>query len=183
MVQPVGSLPNLHSNLLSHALTLTHAFMKATHVLAFASIACLTMSFSCDKQEAQDLELCNGTTVPLQSQAFELPTGCFFTAQRGEAKTYILNSAAELSASTQCGSGALPTVDFTTYTLVAGQLPRPSGDVLRSQQVAQDCQGNYVYTLNVAAGVTLSPRDVPYSVLVPKLAAGKQVHLVVNTVQ
>lgn len=157
--------------------------MKATHVLAFVSISCLTMSFSCDKQEAQDLELCNGTTVPLQSQAFELPTGCSFTAQRSEAKTYIINSAAELSASTQCGSGALPTVDFATYTLIAGQLPRPNGDVFRSQQVAQDCQGNYVYTLNVVDGVTTSPRDVPYSVLVPKLAPGKQVRLVVNNVQ
>jgi hypothetical protein len=95
----------------------------------------------------------------------------------------VINSAEELRASTQCGSGALPTVDFATYTLLAGQLPRPSGDMLRSQQVAQDCQGNYVYTLNVADGVTLSPRDVPYALLVPKLAAGKQVRLVVNNVQ
>lgn len=157
--------------------------MKATHLLASTSIALLTMSFSCNKQESEDLELCNGTTIPLQSQAFELPMGCSFIAQRGEAKTYIINSAAELSASTQCGSGALPTVDFATYTLLAGQLPRPSGDILRSQQVEQDCQGNYVYTLNVVDGVTLSPRDVPYSVLVPKLAAGKRVRLVVNNVQ
>jgi hypothetical protein len=156
--------------------------MKATRLLAATSIALLTMSFSCDK-ESKDLEPCDGTTVLLQSQAFDLPLGCSFTAQRGEAKTYILNSAAELNASTQCGSGALPTVDFTAYTLLAGQLPRPSGDILRSQQVAQDCQGNYVYTLNVVDGMTLSPRDVPYAVLVPKLAAGKQVRLVVNNVQ
>jgi hypothetical protein len=157
--------------------------MKATSFLAAASIALLTMSFSCAKQESEEVVPCEGATVPLQSQAFELPLGCSFTAQRGEAKTYIINSAAELSASTQCGSGAVPTVDFATYTLLAGQLPRPSGDMLRSQQVAQDCQGNYVYTLNVVDGVTLSPRDVPYSVLVPKLAAGKQVRLVVNNVQ
>jgi hypothetical protein len=157
--------------------------MKATHLLASTSIALLTMSFSCAEQESEDLEPCNGTTVPLQSQAFELPLGCSFTAQRGEAKTYVINSAAELSASTQCGSGALPTVDFATYTLLAGQLPRPSGDILRSQQVGHDCQGNYVYTLNVIDGMTLSPKDVPYSVLVPKLAAGKQVRLVVNNVQ
>jgi len=157
--------------------------MKATQLLAFISIALLTMSFSCDKQDADELELCNGTTTPVQGQAFELPLGCSFTAQQGEAKTYVINSAAELSASTQCGSGALPTVDFATHTLLAGQLPRPSGDILRSQQVAQDCQGNYVYTLNVVDGPTLSPRDVPYSLLVPKLAAGKQVRIVVNNVQ
>jgi hypothetical protein len=157
--------------------------MKPTQLLAFASITFLTMSFSCNKKETDELVPCDGNITLVQSQAFALPTGCALTAGRGEAKTYVINSAAELSASTQCGSGTLPTVDFAAYTLLAGQLPRPSGDVLRSQQVEQDCQGNYVYTLNVVDGMTLSPRDVPYALLVPKLAAGKQVRLVVNNVQ
>jgi hypothetical protein len=158
--------------------------MKTTQLLAFASSTLLTMSFSCAKQEAEEMALCDGTTTSVQGQDFALPLGCSFTAQRGEAKTYVINSVAELSAVTQCGSGATgAAVDFATYTLVAGQLPRPSGDVLRSQQMAQDCQGNYVYTLKVVDGPTLSPKDVPYGVLVPKFAAGKQVRLVVTTVQ
>jgi hypothetical protein len=156
--------------------------MKATHLLAIASSTLLTMSFSCAKQETEDLVPCDSPTF-VQSQAFELPLGCSVTAQPGEAKTYVINSAAELSASTQGGNGTLPPVDFTRYTLLAGQLPRPSGDVLRSQQVAQDCQGNYVYTLKVVDGMTLSPRDVPYALLVPKLAASKHVQLVVHNVQ
>jgi hypothetical protein len=158
--------------------------MKRTQLLAFGSISLLIMSFSCDKQEAEEITPCDGTATLVQSQDFALPLGCGFTARRGEAKTYVINSVAELSAVTQCGDGkTLPAVDFTTYTLVAGQLPRPAGDVLRSQQLAQDCQGNYVYTLNVVDGPTLSPKNVPYGVLVPKLAAGKQVRLVVNNVQ
>jgi hypothetical protein len=157
--------------------------MKPTQLLAFASITLLIMSFSCDKQEADELTPCDGTTISVQSQDFTLPTGCSFTVQRGEAKTYVINSVAELNASTQCGSATVPTVDFAMYTLLAGQLPRPSGDVLRSQQVTRDCQGNYVYTLNVVDGPTLSPKDVPYGVLVPKFANGKQVRIVVNNVQ
>lgn len=158
--------------------------MKTTHLLAFASVSLLTMSFSCDKQEAEEITPCDGATTSVQSQNFALPLGCGFTARPGEAKTYVLNSVAELSAATQCGNGTtLPAVDFATYTLVVGQLPRPAGDVLRSQQIAQDCQGNYVYTLQVVDGPTLSPKDVPYGLLVPKMAAGKQVHLVVNKVQ
>jgi hypothetical protein len=180
VLQLAASLMNLHPAL--YLTCLVHV-MKTTQLLAFVSSTLLTMSFSCAKQEAEEIAPCDGI-ISVQGQDFALPLGCSFTAQRGEAKTYVINSVAELSAVTQCGSGTtLAAVDFATYTLVAGQLPRPSGDVLRSQQMGQDCQGNYVYTLNVVDGPTLSPKDVPYGVLVPKFAAGKQVRLIVNNVQ
>lgn len=140
------------------------------------------MSFSCDKKD-DDTPPCNEASSAVTTQAFAPPTGCSFAAQRGEAKKYVINSAAELAAALQCGSTALPTVDFNTYTLLAGRAPRTGGASLRSQAVAQDCQGNYVYTVNVADGPTLSPTDVDYAVLVPKLPSGKQVSVVVNIVQ
>jgi hypothetical protein len=154
--------------------------MKATQFLACASIALLTTSFSCDK-EKNDVQPCQETT-PVATQAFALPTGCAFTAQRGEAKTYVISSAAELNASVQCASTALPSVDFATYTLLAGRVPRTGGAVLRSQSVAQDCRGNYVYTLNIADGPTLSPTDVDYATLVPRAGGSRQVRVVVNNV-
>jgi hypothetical protein len=143
--------------------------MKATQFLACASIALLTTSFSCDK-EKNDIQPCQETT----------PVA--FTAQRGEAKTYVISSAAELSASVQCASATLPSVDFATHTLLAGRVPRTGGAVLRSQSVAQDCRGNYVYTLNIADGPTLSPTDVDYATLVPRAEGSRQVRVVVNNV-
>lgn len=177
----MGALPNV-----PHAwLFLTHLAsypMKALHLLASASIALLTMGFSCDKKD-DEAQPCSETASAVATQAFALPTGCSFAAPRGETKRYVINSTTELAAAVQCGSSALPAVDFATYTLLAGRIPRSGGAVLRSQAVAQDCQGNYLHTLNVADGPTLSPTDVDYAVLVPKLPSGKQVNVVVNIVQ
>jgi hypothetical protein len=156
--------------------------MKALHLLASASIALLTMSFSCDKQD-NEVQPCDEAASAVTTQAFALPTGCSLTAQPGEAKSYVINSAAELAAALQCGSAALPAVDFTTNTLLAGRVPRNGGAFLRSQTVAQDCQGNYVHTVNVSDSPTLSPSKVDYAVLVPKLPSGKQVSVVVNIIQ
>jgi len=156
--------------------------MKALHLFASASIALLTMGFSCAKKD-DEAQPCGETTSAVATQSFALPTGCSLAAQRGETKRYIINSAAELAAALSCGSNALPTVDFATYTLLAGRVPRTGGAFLRSQAVGQDCQGNYVHTLNVADGPILSPTDVDYAVLVPKLPSGRQVNVVVNIVQ
>lgn len=156
--------------------------MKTLSLLAAASIALLTMSFSCDKND-EDIQPCTEANTAVTTQAFAPPTGCSFAAPRGEAKKYVINSAAELAAALQCGSTAAPTVDFTTYTLLAGRVPRNGGAFLRSQAVAQDCQGNYLYTVNVTDSPTLSPTDVDYAILVPKLPSGKQVSVVVNIVQ
>ncbi len=156
--------------------------MKALPLLASASIALLTMSFSCDKQESEVLP-CTEAASAVTTQAFALPVGCSLTAQSGKAKSYVINSAAELAAALQCNSAALPTVDFTTNTLLAGRVPRNGGAFLHSQTVAQDCQGNYVHTVNVSDSPTLSPSNVDYAVLVPKLRSGKQVSVVVNIVQ
>jgi hypothetical protein len=156
--------------------------MKLLPLLASASIALLTMSFSCDKK-ANETPPCSDIASAVTTQAFALPTGCSLAAQRGEAKSYVVNSAAELAAATQCGSGAAPIVDFDTYTLLAGRVPRNGGAFLRSQTVVRDCQGNYVHTVNVTDGPTLSPTDVDYTVLVPKLPSGNKVSVVVNIVQ
>jgi hypothetical protein len=156
--------------------------MKLLPLLASASIALLTMSFSCDKK-ADEVPPCSDIAGPVTTQAFALPTGCSLAAPRGEAKTYIINSAAELAAATQCGSAAAPTVDFASYTLLAGRVSRSGGAFLRSQAVARDCQGNYVHTVNVTDSPTLSPTAVDYTVLVPKLPSGNQVKVVVNIVQ
>lgn len=156
--------------------------MKFLPLLASASIALLTMSFSCNKKD-DDTQPCGEVVSAVATQDFTKPTGCALTAARGTAKSYVINSTAELAAALQCGSAALPTVDFATHTLLAGRIPRSGGAFLRSQAVAQDCQGNYVHTLNVADGPTLSPTDVDYTVLVPKLPSGKKVSLIVNIVQ
>jgi hypothetical protein len=156
--------------------------MKALPLLASASIALLTMSFSCNKQENEPVP-CDEAASAVATQAFALPTGCSLTAQPGEARSYIINSAAELAAALQCSSTALPTVDFTANTLLAGRVPRNGGAFLRSQTVAQDCQGNYIHTVNVSDRPTLSPSNVDYVVLVPKLPSGKQVSVVVNIIQ
>lgn len=140
------------------------------------------MSFSCDKK-ANETPTCNDIASAVTTQAFALPTGCSLVAQRGEAKSYVINSAAELAAATQCGSTAASTIDFDNYTLLAGRVPRSGGAFLRSQTVARDCQGNYVHTVNVADGPTLSPTNVDYAVLVPKLPSGNHVSVVVTIVQ
>jgi hypothetical protein len=155
--------------------------MKILPLLASASITLLTMSFSCDKKD-NEVQPCSETTSVVTTQAFALPTGCSLTAQRGQSKSYVINSPAELAAAIQCGSTAGPTADFTTSTLLAGRVPRTGGAFLRSQTVEQDCQGNYVHTVNVTDSPTLSPTDVDYAVLVPKLPSGKQVKVVVNMV-
>jgi hypothetical protein len=156
--------------------------MKALHLFAAASIALLTMSFSCDKQN-NEVVPCDEAASEVTTQTVALPTGCSLNAQPGETKSYVVNSAAELAAALRCGSTALPTVDFATSTLLAGRVPRNGGAFLRSQTVAQDCQGNYVHTVNVSDSPTLSPSNVDYAVLVPKLPSGKQVNVVVNIVQ
>ncbi|MBJ6143373.1 hypothetical protein [Hymenobacter sp. BT559] len=156
--------------------------MKILPLLASASIALLTMSFSCDKQDSE-VQPCNEATTAVATQAYTLPTGCSLTAQRGQSKSYIIDSPDELAAAVQCNSSTAPTVDFTTSTLLAGRVPRSGGAFLRSQQVALDCQGNYVHTVNVSDSPTLSPVDVDYTIVVPKLPSGKQVKVVVNIVQ
>jgi hypothetical protein len=155
--------------------------MKILPLLASASIALLTMSFSCDKKD-NEVQPCGETASVVTTQAFALPTGCSLTAQRGQSTSYIINSPAQLAAAIRCGSAAGPTVDFATSTLLAGRVPRSGGAFLRSQTVEQDCQGNYVHTVNVTDSPTLSPTDVDYTVLVPKLPSGKQVKVVVNIV-
>jgi len=156
--------------------------MKILPLLASASIALLTMSFSCDKKD-NEVQPCGETASVVTTQDFALPLGCSLTAPRGQTQSYVINSAAELAAAIQCNSAAAPTVDFATHTLLAGRVPRNGGAFLRSQTVAQDCQGNYIHTVNVTDSPTLSPSNVDYTILVPKLLSGKQVKVVVNIVQ
>ncbi|RZK93308.1 MAG: hypothetical protein EOO62_32185 [Hymenobacter sp.] len=54
------------------------------------------------------------------------------------------------------------------------------GAILRTQVVEKNCQGKYTHTVAIADGPTLSPTDVDYAVLVPKLPGTAAVGFVVT---
>jgi hypothetical protein len=57
------------------------------------------------------------------------------------------------------------------------------GALLRTQVVELDCQGNYTHTVAIVDGPTLSPTDVDYAILVPKLPSTATVSFVVKKTQ
>jgi hypothetical protein len=155
--------------------------MNALRLFALSSLSIVMMNFSCDKQT--ELTPCEGTPTPVATQGLPIPTGCSLAALRGETKTYVVNSLADLATATQCSSGAWPAIDFTKYTLLAGRAPMSGGALLRTQVVELDCQGNYTHTVAIVDGPTLSPTDVDYAILVPKLPSTATVSFVVKKTQ
>ena len=160
--------------------------MHLRRLLALATLSFLAMSNSCKKE---DVVPCNAvadvTTFQLTGLAARITEP---VPQVGQTHQYVINSAAEYRA--LFAGKKLPPVDFTTYTLLAGKTRTIGPSHVASQRVAQTCAG-YTYAVKLAPSVApaaaataspapVSPVDVVYYVLVPRLAPGAQVEFAVE---
>lgn len=152
--------------------------MRAFQLLPLASLSLLTLSNRCDRQPAD--EACPTGEVTCTQIADAVSGSCFgpTIGTTGTTETYVINSAAELSAALPCVTQ--PAVDFGTYTLLLGHTTTSSCSHVLTQRVTRTC-GNYRYSVRLAEGVCTAVTRVTYHVLVPKLPAGAAVEFVVET--
>ena len=97
----------------------------------------------------------------------------------GNAKLYVINSAAEYRAAFDCGD--VPALDFGAYTLLVGKSVTANCSSLKSQHVKQAC-ANYQYSVKLREGLCTAVTQVTYHALIPKIAAGARVSLDVELV-
>ena len=146
--------------------------MKVSHVLALATLSLLTMSNSCKKDEdvvpcATTLAVLETSVVPGLKATIPEPIPTL-----DQSHDYVVNSETEYRA--LFAGARLPSVDFTTHTLLAGKTRTATGSAVAAQLVTQTCNG-YKYTVKLAATERAKPTNVTYYVLVPKLPLGAKV--------
>ncbi|UOG72887.1 hypothetical protein MTX78_12185 [Hymenobacter tibetensis] len=101
-----------------------------------------------------------------------------FTPQantRLETRAFQVNSLAELTAIVPADQLQGLNIDFALYTLVGGVSHRSGGISVTSQQVTQDCRDGYTYSARLADSPTLSPTNLLFGVLIPKLPKGTMI--------
>ena len=70
---------------------------------------------------------------------------------------------------------ALPAIDFSEKTLLAGRMKTPEEDKIIKQSVTVDCNGIYLYSVEIGGGIAAHPISVYYHALIPKISADAKV--------
>lgn len=80
----------------------------------------------------------------------------------------IIQSQAEYENYVSC-TDSLPFIDFSTKTLLAGRMKSPNEDKIIEQKITVDCNGNYLYSVDIGYGIATHPIDVYYYAIIPKI--------------
>ncbi len=80
----------------------------------------------------------------------------------------IIKSQSEYENYISC-SPSSPVVDFNEKTLLAGRMKTPNEDRIINQSVTFDCNGNYLYNVEIGYGIATHPIDVYYFAVIPKI--------------
>lgn len=147
--------------------------MTINYLLTLATGSFLLLS-SCQREDVLP-EGCPIQDVPTTAiTGWDVSPYCFATPVTNVSLTqsYVVNSAGELQVLNHCAS--VPDIDFTRYTLLIGKTKTAACSNVKAQLVTRSC-AQYIYRVELAAGLCQATTEVIYYTLVPKIAAADKV--------
>lgn len=145
--------------------------MKRVTRFAFLLLSPLLCCFQCEKEEVYTICAPEDIQEVATQEIGPVHLSSSLDGQP-ETKAFQANSQAELAAAVPSDQLQALNIDFARYTLVGGISRRAGGISVSSQKVTLDCRNMYTYSVRLADSPTLSPTNLFFGLLVPKLPKG-----------
>lgn len=145
-----------------------------------STLLCLLslIAFSCGKEESN----CSGEATPISSEPLTAEgsgTACRLQNIRsandaGSQVNLVIRSQADYKKYGLC-EGALPDIDFSRKTLLAGSFVAPYMDWVEQQRVYRDCEGDVVFEVRLKRGGYTAVTEVFYFAVIPRISRQTEV--------
>ncbi|MCU0451281.1 MAG: hypothetical protein MUC97_15825 [Bernardetiaceae bacterium] len=153
--------------------------MKRTQRVLFLAACWLALGFSCGREPQPCIEEEVGTPIPLEEALTTLLLdNCWLIPETArpinpdgpvtDMAEYVINSPAEFRALVGCPATRVPDIDFTRYTLIAGQKFLAQAGFVETQSLANKC-GVIHYEINLIGAISTRVGVLTYFAVVPKM--------------